>query len=303
MHLDQATALLDDLGDRGPVLGVVGQHGRQEGKQLGGRSRQIGYGRRIGHHVEQHVDVVRVVRQVTCRGEQQNRTECVHVDGARQRLHTVGLLGRHARRGAYDRVGGGEGGTRLGEDSEAEVDDLGTVRAEQDVRGLQIPVQQSLLVHISQALGKGGAERQDEEGGQWAVRHHMLAEVRPLHVLGGQPGLFRVRVRVEELRDPRTPDSLQDLDLLREAQSSGRIDDRWLDDLHRGWLTAWRLAQIHLPHAALADPAQQLEAADLCRIFGAERRRLHVCPSVGFAGWELSKRFRNKLADSDADLM
>ncbi len=193
-------------------------------------------------------------------------------------------------RGADDLMGGGEGDGRLGERGQAEVDDLRAVRSQQDVGRLEVTMEQALGVHGRQRLGEDRAERRGEDGWQRSVRVDVPREVRAVHVLRGQPWLFRLRVGSQERRDAWTPDGLEHLDLLREPLSGLGVHDRRFDHLHRGGLTAGRLTQEDLAHATLADPAEEFEVAQRERVLGVQGRDLHACPRNSVMGARLTSR-------------
>lgn len=139
-------------------------------------------------------------------------------------------------------------------------------------------MQQTLLVHGREGLGKSRPERRREQGGERSVARHVSAQVEPLDVLGGQPRSVRFGIGVQERGDPGAPDGLEDLHFLCEALPGLGIYDGRLDHLDCGGLAARGLSQVHLPHPALPDTTEQLVAAQLGGVVWAERCDVHELP-------------------------
>jgi hypothetical protein len=228
----------------------------------------------------------------------ERRVTAEHLDGHhRQRVlvragvqrQPADLFGRHVARRAQgavvlgDRVAGLRGGRRLCESSQAEVQQLHEVRVtggarEQHVRGLQIAVDDALLVGVGHCARDLPQDAQRGGHGErpralQALGERLAAHVLHCHVWHGGAGDLRLaepehhhQVGVEQTREhPRF--ALETGTRVRSRQRRG------VQQLHRHRaLEQGVLREQHLPDAAGAEGSDQLVLSAQPRA-GRQRRR------------------------------
>ncbi|MCO5165043.1 MAG: hypothetical protein M9894_01580 [Planctomycetes bacterium] len=250
--------------------------GAQAGDHGGGGLRDVGRERAgVGDVL---VDVARDDREevVAVEGEgagdaaEERDPQRVEVGPRVELLERHGLLGGHVVGRAQERADGDRAGLvqALGE---AEVDQLGRpVVADQDVRGLQVAVDEVVLLEAGDRLGHAEAHRQGLRLGEPAVLAQQVLDRRAVDQLEGDvvlPGRGAA-ADVDERRHVGVPQGGRRLGLAQEALHLPRVageavveqlegDDPVQVDLTRPG---------HPAHGALADRAQELERThDLAR--------------------------------------
>src|SRR5690606_32290582 len=112
----------------------------------------------------------------------------VHVRGG-QHPGALGLLGGDVGGGAHDRAGGGEvpGGAGAG-DAEVGEDGLAVAGAHQDVAGLDVAVDDAVVVGVLEGFGDRGDDRHQLVGGQGTALGDQVRQGTALDVLHDQVG-------------------------------------------------------------------------------------------------------------------
>ncbi len=168
---------------------------------------------------------------------------------------------QHLGRGVPRRSGGlavlGEG--RLAHAArDAEVDELGALRAQDDVVRLEVPVRHPVRVDARQPLGEGREQPAAGVRGQTAAPRHGVPERGTRHVLRRQPERRRRQRGVDQVRRVRRPHGAHGLGLPPEpGQCLGVARDLVPDHLDRHQTPAGRAPEVHLPHSSGAEPGQQ----------------------------------------------
>jgi hypothetical protein len=165
-------------------------------------------------------------------------------------LLAADLFGRHERNGA-DNHPGGRNGSCVHWAGNAEVDNPRPVLREDDVAGLQVPVDQTACVHGGQSLRQRSTQPADSPGFERATLLNGLAQGRPRDVGSDHPRRISGGVGVNDGCRVETADLPRRRDLAGEPLpefSVGRI--RREDQLDRHFPAARRFSQEHLPHAA-----------------------------------------------------
>ncbi len=140
----------DEVGQTRPVLRVFVQAGGEDVAQRPGQRRKVG---RLAEDAADHRGkLVRVKRPVPGRGEHQHPAEGEEVT-ARRDLLAAQLLGCHVAVRADERVHRRQRAGVRGP-GDAEVDDPRPVGAEDDVAGLEVPVDEPAGVNGGQPLGQ-----------------------------------------------------------------------------------------------------------------------------------------------------
>lgn len=98
--------------------------------------------------------------------------------------------------------------------------------AQQHIRGLEVPVQDSRVVDAAQRPGEVQAEPEHRLRGKQPSGPYGPLERRPGHVLGRQPGRRRVRVPCQQPGDEAAVGGPCRRDLLPESLTKGRIARR-----------------------------------------------------------------------------
>lgn len=230
-------------------------------------------------HQGVHPAVGRAERQRARRRVGEDRAEAEHVAGRGDPV-AAHLLGGHEAGRAHEGARSREAAVRHGLQGagDAEVDDAGPVDRHQDVRRLQVAVDEARGVDVLERVRE--ARREDPHGalGQRAVvvRDDRLQR-GPRHVTRGHPGDVRLGVRVEDRRGPLPadlprgphlePEPVPELLLLGELLAH---------QLDRDRAPAVRARQIDLAHPARPEPRQQPVRTDALRI--SRPQLLHVAP-------------------------
>jgi hypothetical protein len=188
----------------------------------------------------------------------------------------VGRVGRHLLRAhvgerAHDLAGGGlQGGlpVRVGGARHAEVQDLGLARrVDQDVRRLQVPVDDRLLMGVMDGIADAGDQLQFLPHARVRARH-VLAQrgpVDPLHREVGLRAMPGVRgSRLVDLGDAGMLELPQQPRLLVEPAQGVLGGDPRPDDLERDLPFRLLLERlVHRSHPALADEAEDAIGTDV----------------------------------------
>jgi hypothetical protein len=160
----------------------------------------------------------------------QHRTQAENV-ARRPRILSQRLLRRQVPRRQH---------VRASNSRNPEPRDPRPVAAQQDVRGVEIPVHQPRVVNGAQPRGQPGGQQQQGRGRHRPPVAHRLGQRRPGHVRGGQPRNVGVQVRGDHRRGERAVHPAGRGDLGPEPRIGGHVG---LDDPHRDALPARRQAQ------------------------------------------------------------
>ena len=176
---------------------------------------------------------------------------------------------------ADQRAGAGETavGDRLQGAGDAEVDDARAVDGDQDVGRLEVAVDEPGAVDVLERVGEPGRPRMRTErsgSGPWLVRRRRCWRRRPGDVAGGDPGHGGLGVGVQHRGRPLAADPPGGPHLLAEAgrRNSSCSASSSADELDGDRTAPVGAGQIHLPHAARAEPRQQPVRPDPLRIPG-----------------------------------
>jgi hypothetical protein len=153
---------------------------------------------------------------------------------------------------------------RASNSSNPEPRDPRPVVAQQDVRGVEIPVHQPRVVNGAQPRGQPGGQQQQGRGRHRPPVAHRLGQRRPGHVRGGQPRNVGVQVRGDHRRGERAVHPAGRGDLGPEPRIGGHVGP---DDPHRDALPARRQAQ-----------AQPVTAQRLDQLVRPDRRKRNYHP-------------------------
>lgn len=260
----------------GPLLGILGEAGPYQGCQRVRHALEV---RLLVDHAVQH-DLGTAVPEGRVGGGRVRQRGAEGEDvGGRGDGGAAHLLGREEPGGADGRTHMGEG-ARPGGPGDAEVDDPRALGRQQDVRGLEVPVDDARLVDGDQALGERGAHGGDLCGRQRAFLGHPVVQRGAGYVLGREPGAFGLQVRGHQARRAAAPDPPGGGHLTGEPRAEllvlGQIRP---DDLERDTLPAPVRSQVDHAHAAGAEPAVQSERADDTRVLAPEPHHRHVHPA------------------------
>lgn len=208
----------------------------------------------------------RTERGAPRRGQREDRAQGEHIGGG-ARFAVTRQLFRSDETGRADRlVGGGQAlvGRAL---RDAEVEDLGAVTGDEDVRRLQVAVREPHRVHPGQRLREGRAQRGEFGRAEGPVRGDGGRQIGTRAELRGEPRPFGIRIGVEHRRgegardgargDGLTAEPLPELGLHGQVFMH-RLDGR--EPTRRG------TRQMHTPHPALAEPRHDPEPAELDRL-------------------------------------
>jgi hypothetical protein len=223
----------------------VTQLARQRG-EAGRAGQDPGDDRRVGRRLE---------RVAAGGGVGQDRAEGEDV-AARGQLLALQLLRGHEVQGPDDGAGSGQGGgaRALGD---AEVDDAGAVAGHDDVG------RQPLGQRRSQLAGSGLIQRPALGDGRGQRRPRNVGRRHPRGIGAGAGVHHQGGVEAADLAGrvhlPREPAA--------ELRVAGELRVHHLD---RDLAAAWRGAQVHPAHPALAQPAQQPERPDMTRVAGLQ---------------------------------
>ncbi len=206
-----------------------------------------------------------VVRQVARQDEVEEDPERVDVAARVERERvSQDLLGTHVRERSDDLadVGLHRGlDVRVGDARQAEVEDPGLARIlDEDVPGLQVAVDDPLLVGVVHGVADAGDEVEPLADAGIPLRH-VLVEGASRHELHREVRLGAVpRVRhpgLVDLRDPRVAEPPQRVRLLLEPLEQGGGGQAWLDHLEGDDPARPLLLRfVDRPHPPLADHAE-----------------------------------------------
>ncbi len=258
----------DDVGEGGAVGGVAAEAAGDQGAQGVGEPAEVGV--LVDDAVEDGVRGAVAVGGRADRGVGGDLAEGEDVggrgDGADRRL-----LGRHERRGADADAGAGEGGG-VGGPGDAEVDHPGPVGGQQDVRGLQVTVDDPRTMDDTECLRHPDGQQQHAPQRQPAVPGDRVRERGARHVGRRQPRLRPLGVRVDDRRGVQALHPLRGPYLLLETPPELRIlTELRPDHLDRERTATGRVREIHLAHPARAQHGGQPIAPHNSRIVGLER--------------------------------
>ena len=196
------------------------------------------------------------------------------------------LLGGHVGRRAQDRAAGRHLDVGLDPLGQAEVGDVGVAfGVDQDVRRLQIAVENAAHVGVVDRLGRLGQERRRGPG-IGLERGELLGEVAPLDQLHAEIALAVVLADLVDRDDPRVIEQGDGLGLVLEASQLGVVgQNSGLDHLERdGPVEADLPGLVDDAHAAAAQLFLNLVVAEVAD-GGAARQVARGPVAVGRAGW------------------
>ena len=146
---------------------------------------------------------------------------------------------------------------------DAEVDHHRLAVEHHHVARLQVAVDHPGLVDRLQRLGEAAGQREPALRGQRTTVVHLLVQWAAGDEPGDQVGPVVAQVVVEDAGDTGVVDLLQGGRLAFKARASGRVvGDVRPQDLQRHLFVDRALGQVHDPHTALAEPADQLVRPD-----------------------------------------
>jgi len=247
----------------GAVLGLLREQPGHEGLELTGyvvaNAAQRGGG--LEEHLREDGELTAAERRVSGETAEHDRAERVDV-GARVDRPPAHLLGRHVRGRPDEHAGGGDlGGHGSARDAEVEqLDGVEPVADEEQVRGLQVAVDDAAGVRGCERVGDAARDRErlgDAEGPVIAEALRQVPAVQPLHrQVARAVGHHAV---VEVPHDALVVDRRQDDRLPGEAldvRVGGRDE---LDGDRRARRAVTRA--IDVPHPACARERDELEPA------------------------------------------
>ncbi len=265
-----------ELQRAGPLLRVLRQAGAH---QRGERVVHVVELRLLVHHaVEHHLGTAVPERRI---GHGRVREGGPEGEDVRRRRHrrTPHLLGceeaGRAHRRTDVRERGGTGGP-----GDTEVDDAGALGGQEDVRRLQVTVDDTGLVHRHQALGERRPDRGHLGGRQRALLGHLVVQRGPGDILRREPRAVRLQVGGDQPCRAAAADPPGGGHLACEARAEFLILGQvGADHLQRHSLAPPVRAEVDDTHAARPEPPVQSERADDTRVLAPEPHHRHVCPS------------------------
>ncbi len=242
-------------GRAGPFGGLLGQAGPDQRRQLRRHRREVGllvhdaveHDLRGGAGPERGVPGERV-------GERRAEGEDVGRGGDGD---PPDLLGG-------EEAGGADGGADVGERAgpprpgDAEVDDPRPARRQQDVGGLEVPVDDAGLVHLDQPVGQRGPDPGDLGPAQRPFVADPLVQRGSGDVRGGQPGPVGLDVGAHDAGGAAAPDPGGGGDLAGEAGAELDVLGQFRpDQFERDPLPPAVGAEVDHAHAAGPEPPVQ----------------------------------------------
>lgn len=187
------TQTIEDLRSRGPGSLVVGEHLLDHFSEFIRHPAQVGCDVLVGDLGQHLVDIARgTVGRMTGGGLHQHRSQTVDVGGRAGRL-ALSLFGGHGQGRADDQAGHTKPDVTIQFGDQSEVDQDRADGTEDDVRRLEVPVDQTFGVHLGQALGQHHAEKRGLVG-----RHRgsgqVLGQGPALHEGGDQVRLLQAGI-------------------------------------------------------------------------------------------------------------
>ncbi len=172
-------------------------------------------------------------RQTPGCGEHDGARPCENV-GARPDILGRGLLGSHETRTADQQTAVSDRRT-VGSPGDPEIQHTGTVRGEDDIRRLEIPMDHTGVMNRRERLGQSGGERPQGAIGQRPIVGDVLLQSRSGNIHTGNPGLVGVRIGVQHPARPEATYPASQLNLSAKSCSKGWIIRQFrTNDLQRG---------------------------------------------------------------------
>lgn len=169
---------------------------------------------------------------------------------------------------------------------DAEVDDARARRRQHDVRRLEVAVDEARRVDVGEGVCEGGGEGAQGGFGERPVRLDGLVEGEARQELGGHPRSAALGPGAEDVRNSLAAYGLCGLCLADEPLGEVRVVGEFgLEHLDRGERPGAVLTDVHLPHAALAEHAEDAVGTEAEGVADAEG--FHVGPSAGRRSWNL----------------
>ncbi len=170
-------------------------------------------------------------------------------------------------------------GAGPGRPGDTEVDDPGALGGEEDVRRLQVPVDDTGLVHRHQPLRQGGPDRGHLGGRERTLLGDLVVERGAGHVLRREPGAVRFQVGGHQTGRTAAADPPGGRHLACEAGAELLILRQVRPDhLERHPLAPAVGTQVDDAHATRAEPPVQPERSDDTRILAPEPHHRHRLP-------------------------
>ncbi len=260
---------------RGPCRRILGQTGADGFAEFGGHRAQV---RLLVHHLVVPGRGRAVAEGGAARRLGEDHSESEHVDRGGDRTAAGELLGCQEARRADLQAGLRQGRAVQGA-GDAEVDDARPVLRDDDVRRLQIPVDDPRPVDRFQCLGQAGRQHGERVRRQCSDAREYRLQGGSGHEGRHQPGRIPVRVGVDHRRGVEATDPPCRRDLVGEpAPEPGLGAQFGAYDLDGDRTAGLRAAQVDHPHATLAEPSHQPVAALAERSRIARFERLHMSP-------------------------
>jgi hypothetical protein len=129
----------------------------------------------------------------------EHRAQREDIAGRPDLITVANLLRRGMTDRPDDRPGAGQR-RPLQSPHDAEIDNPGAVRSQQDVGRFQVAVNQALGMDGRKSLTEGRSKEADRRLGQCAMVEDGIAQIRAGHELRCHPRLFSLRVRIDDAR-------------------------------------------------------------------------------------------------------
>jgi hypothetical protein len=178
----------------GPLLGILREARADERRERVRHPVQMCL--LVHHAVQHHLRTTVPEGRVGGGGIRERGPEREHI-GGRSDGGPPHLLGREEPRRTDRRTDVRER-RRTGGPGDTEVDDPRTLGGEEDVRRLEIPVDDPGLVNRDEPLGQSGPDRSDLGRAQRTLVGDLVVQRRPGHVLRGEPRPIGVKIRRDQ---------------------------------------------------------------------------------------------------------
>ena len=286
----------------GPLLGILGEASADKRRERIRHPVQLSL---LMHHaVQHHLGTTVPEGRVGGRGVGKRGPEREHI-GSRRNGSPPHLLRREKPGRPDSRTDMGER-RRPGSPGDTEVDDPRPLGGEQDVRRLEIAMDNPGLMHSHKPLGQRGPDGGDLGRTERPLVGDLVMQGRPGHVLSGEPRPISLKIRRDEPSGAPPTNPPSGRDLAREPRTELLVLRQIRPDhLQRDPLPLAVGAQIDDTHSARAEPSVKPERADDARVLAPQAHHRHVHPRCPVRVTSDSLRFhgrpRAKAAPSRTD--